>query len=282
MMKGYVWVLLLAMTGMECVAGFDEGVTSYEAQDYQSALRVFLPLANGGNAHAQFALGVMYANGEGVEQDYGKAEFWYRKAAEQGFAPAQNNLGLMYDEGSPPQVRPDSSEAEFWYRKAAEQGFAEAQFHLGALYYEGKGVPKDYSQAGDWYSKAAEQGYAEAQFYLGRLYYEGHVFPEDYSKAEFWYRKAAEQGYAKALSELGWSYGSDTGLSAKNLVLAHVFYNLAAVISIGEHEKIFRDQIAQQLTTVQLSEAQELASKWVKGHPLPTITSTWPSSKKKK
>ena len=84
MMKGYVWVLLLAMTSMECVAGFDEGITSYEAQDYQSALREFLPLANGGNASAQFYLGLMYYSGAGVPQNYSQAAVWYRKAADQG------------------------------------------------------------------------------------------------------------------------------------------------------------------------------------------------------
>ena len=248
MMKGYVWVLLLAMTSMECVAGFNEGVNSYQAQDYPSALREFLPLANGGNAHAQFALGVMYYEGEGVPKDYSQAENWYRKAAEQGFAPAQNNLGLMYDNGSYPQVPIDHSEAEIWYRKAAEQGFAEAQFHLG------------------------------------RLYYKGNVVPEDYSKAEAWYRKAAAQGHLQALNELGWSYADDFGLSAKNLVLAHIVYNLAVVISNGidTHAKDYRDNIASQLTPAQLSEAQELASQWVKGQPLPTITKTYQSSSKKR
>ena len=43
MMKGYVWVLLLAMTSMECVAGYDEGIKAYDAKDYQTALKEFLP-----------------------------------------------------------------------------------------------------------------------------------------------------------------------------------------------------------------------------------------------
>lgn len=255
MMKGYVWVLLLAMTSMECVAGFNEGLNSYQAQDYPSALREFLPLANGGNAHAQFHLGVMYYEGEGVPKDYSQAGDWYRKAAEQGYAEAQLALGVMYQYGVSLREVPE----DYRYRE-------------------------DYSKAEALIRKAAEQGFAEAQFHLGRLYYKGNVVPEDYSKAEAWYRKAAAQGHLQALNELGWSYADDFGLSAKNLVLAHIVYNLAVVISNGidTHAKDYRDNIASQLTPAQLSEAQELASQWVKGQPLPTITKTYQSSSKKR
>ena len=65
-------------------------------------------------------LGWMYANGEGVEQDKEEAVKWYRKAAEQGNADAQNTLGVMYDKGE--GVEQDKEEAVKWFRKAAEQG----------------------------------------------------------------------------------------------------------------------------------------------------------------
>ncbi len=77
-------------------AGWDEGVAAYHRGDYAAALREFRPLAEQGNAKAQYNLGLMYYNGEGVPQDYAEAVKWYRKAAEQGYAKAQNNLGLMY------------------------------------------------------------------------------------------------------------------------------------------------------------------------------------------
>ena len=70
-------------------------------------------------------------------------------------------------------VPQDYTQAALWYRKAAEQGNAEAQYDLGALYVKGQGVPQDYAQAALWYRKAAEQGDAEAQWRLGGLYYEG-------------------------------------------------------------------------------------------------------------
>ena len=66
-------------------------------------------------------------------------------------------------------VTKDYKQAVYWYSKAAEQGLAEAQYNLGLCYYEGKGVPQDYKQAVYWLSKAAEQGLAEAQESLKKI-----------------------------------------------------------------------------------------------------------------
>ncbi len=82
-----------------------------------TALREWRPLAEQGNANAQFFLGFMYANGLGVSQDYAEALQWYRKADEQGYAKAQNNLGLMYGKGQ--GVPQDDAQAHMWYNLAA-------------------------------------------------------------------------------------------------------------------------------------------------------------------
>ena len=55
------------------------------------------------------------------------------------------------------------AQAVVWFRKAAEQGDAVAQTNLGFTYAEGKGIAKDEAQAVAWYRKAAEQGYADSQ-----------------------------------------------------------------------------------------------------------------------
>jgi TPR repeat protein len=81
---------------------------------------------------------------------------WYRKAAEQGNAAGQSNLGVMYTEGR--GVPQDDSAAVWWYRKAAEQDNARAQYNLGVMYAEGRGVPQDHAAAASWYQRAAEQG----------------------------------------------------------------------------------------------------------------------------
>ena len=64
-------------------------------------------------------------------------------------------------------VKRNSAEAMEWYHKAAAQGNAQAQFNLGSMYFEGEGVPKDPAQAVVWYRKAAEQGDSDAQHNLG-------------------------------------------------------------------------------------------------------------------
>jgi len=102
-----------------------------------------------------------------VKQDYAEAVRWYRKAAEQGHALAQCNLGVMYDKGR--GVKQDHAEAVRWYRKAAEKGHAHAQCNLGGMYASGQGVKQDHAEAVRWFRKAAEQGLVYAVSALERL-----------------------------------------------------------------------------------------------------------------
>jgi hypothetical protein len=81
-------------------------------------------------------------------KNYAEAARWYRKAAEQGHASAQNGLAWMYNNGK--GVAKNYAEAVRWYRKAAEQGHASAQYSLGLRYAKGKGVAKDYAEAARW------------------------------------------------------------------------------------------------------------------------------------
>ena len=81
---------------------------------------------------------------------------WYRLAAEQGIAIAQFNLGVMYRNGN--GVPENDAEAVRWYRLAAEQGHAIAQSNLGVMYDSGEGVPENDVRAYIWYSVAAAQG----------------------------------------------------------------------------------------------------------------------------
>ncbi len=98
----------------------------------------------------------MYGEGRAVPQEYAEAVKWYRRAAEQGDARAQNNLGIMYDECR--GVPQDDAEALKWYRRAAEQGHALAQSQLGVMYGNGRGVPQDYVQAHLWFNLSAAHG----------------------------------------------------------------------------------------------------------------------------
>ena len=146
---------------------FQQGLSAYEQSDYQTAFKLWLPLAEQGEANVQLNLGVMYANGQGVKQDDVEAVKWYRKAAEQGYAKAQFNLGNMYANGQ--GVKQDDVEAVKWYRKAAEQGNANAQMILGTVYFLGKGVQFNKALAKEWFGKACDNGYQDGCEYYGKL-----------------------------------------------------------------------------------------------------------------
>ena len=91
--------------------------------------------------------------------NYKKAVKLWKKAAEQGDDAAQYNLGVMYDEGQ--GVRQDYKEAVKWYKKAAKQGNGIAQINLGAMYYYGKGVRQDNSKAKELFQRACHNGYKD-------------------------------------------------------------------------------------------------------------------------
>ena len=96
----------------------------------------------------------------------------------------------------------DLGKAVELYQKAADQGNADAQINLGWLYENGEGVPKDLRKAAELYQKAADQGNASAQDNLGWLYENGQGVPKDLGKARELYQKAADQGNQSAIEKL--------------------------------------------------------------------------------
>ena len=113
-------------------------------------------MAENGSANAQYNLGAMYDNGDGVPEDDAEAVKWYHQAADQGHVNAQFNLGVMYANGE--GVVKNAAEAATWYRKAADQGDYRSQYNLGGLYANGEGVPQDSSESYVWLSLAAMSG----------------------------------------------------------------------------------------------------------------------------
>ncbi len=148
-------VAAAAIAGVAVAGPFEDGLAAAQKGDYAMALQLWRPLADRGDADAQYNLGVMYNNGDGVAQNYSEALKWHRKAAAQGNGNAQFHLGLMYDRGR--GMTRDYTEAAKWYRLAANQGVAVAQYKLGVMYHDGQGVPRDYVQAYMWFNVAAGQ-----------------------------------------------------------------------------------------------------------------------------
>jgi len=111
--------------------------------------------AQQGDAESEFALGVCYEDGFGVNKDSKEGLRWVRMAANQGVAPAQGDLGDRYSKGI--DVPRDFAEAFKWYSRAARQGDATAECSLGLCYENSQGVPQNYVEAYKWLNLSAAQ-----------------------------------------------------------------------------------------------------------------------------
>ncbi|SDI03215.1 tetratricopeptide repeat protein [Propionivibrio dicarboxylicus] len=221
--------------------------------------------AQAGDSTAQFNLGLMYANGVGVEQDFSKALFWYHKAADRGNPAAEYILAGKYASGQ--GVEQDLKQALTWYLRASSRGYARAIFRLGQLlnvpheqFAEDcfrqaaeKGLPDAQvaignrivaaavgagetlpEQALDLYVKAAEAGSASAQYRLGTYYENGKIGDApDLPQALTWFRKAARQGFSAAQTRLGCLYALGEGV-AKDNRQAFTWFSRAAEQGDGE------------------------------------------------
>ena len=188
---------------------FINAVDALERDDYETAYKLFLPLAEQGNVDGQRNLGVFYYLGQGVPQDYKEAEKWWELAAEQGDGFAQYSLGLMH-----------FKEAEKWWELAAEQGDVDAQYNLGLMHLGELGGMHDKEEAEKWMRLSAEQGNADAQFTLGLMHLgelgETEDYPgetEDHKEAEKWIKLSAEQNNADAQCLLGDMYLEGMGVT---------------------------------------------------------------------
>ena len=211
-----------------------------------------------GFAPAQHSLGLTYANGEGVEQDYTKAVEWYSRSAEQGNSVSENNLGLLYCEGK--GVEKDCEKGVELLSRAAEQGHASSQVNLGNMYQEGINVEQDYAKAAEWYHKAAEQGQADAQLRLSGMYAKGLSVEQNFMKAAKWCLKAAKQGRPLALFNLGVMYVHGYGVE-KNFPAAYALMLITA--KEGDEDARERaNEIKETLTAEQVMAGQKIAREW--------------------
>ncbi len=158
----------------------------------------FQVLAKQGNIQAQVKLGVMYAEGKGVPQNYSKAIKWFKKAAIRGDSDAQYSLGYIYFNGQ--GIDQDLEKSISWFKKAAEQANSSAQNYLGIIFLNGFGVEQNEFEAFNWFKLAAENGNANGQYNVGWMVSNGRVTKTDPGKALKWYLMAAAQGEYRSLN----------------------------------------------------------------------------------
>lgn len=252
--------VLAAALSSAALADFEAGWGAYQQGDFATALAVWRPLAEAGEARAQFNLGVMFDQGRGVARDRESAILWWRKASEQGMTQAMHNLANIYISGE--GAAQDYEEALKWLRLAAEKGLARSQYTLGKMYSYGLGVAPDEGQAVTWYRKAAEQGFDRAQYTLGKMYRDGVGGLEaSAEEAARWFRRAAVQGYAKAQSHLGSRYARGEGVP-KDEIEALMWMTLAADRghpAAIENAKILRGR----LSAGEIAKAERAVAAWM-------------------
>ena len=147
--KHLVAALLLAVILEANAEGtLEQGLDAYHQGDFAKAAELWRPLADKGDAEAQYRLGTLYAEGKGVAQNDATAMTWFKRAAEQGNALAQYNAGASYAAGL--GVGKNEADAAKWFRRAADQGMPFAQLNLGLMYAAGHGVAADNIEAMKW------------------------------------------------------------------------------------------------------------------------------------
>jgi TPR repeat protein len=223
----------------------------------KESIRLLTNAANQGYAPAEYELGRIYLYGRGVNIDYAQALLWESKAAEKGDPRAQRDLAFIYERGF--GVAADPAKAAEWNQKAAAQGNAEAQLHLAKGLDEGIGVSKDSEEARKWYAKAARQEQPAAKLEWARQS-EGQG---NCPVAVHWYEEAAGHGQAEAMYELGRLYLSKCGPDKDK---AFTWFTIGARFG-SEESKAEAEGLTHRLTPAQKKHAELVAAKWLKEHP---------------
>ena len=255
---------LLAQRITKTTPNYDAGIAAYQRGHYHAALYDFESRANQGDKVAQFCLAYMLKHGKGViEPKPNEALKWYKKAADQGYPPATNNLGFLYVRRAEATKSQDLEMqnlkiAEKWFKLAAERNYPPSQFNLSIIDFNKyeewlitAAVKHNYARAqnqlygvlSQLHNKdrnkisfedslkmlrmAAEKGYSHAQNALGLFYAEGLKGERNHEEAIKWYEKAAKQGSLEACFNLGQCYNRGDGVN-QNLDKAIEYYLLAA------------------------------------------------------
>jgi uncharacterized protein len=198
-------IFSLGVHGHAAASALEDGQKAVLRGDYPTALAQLVPLANAGNAPAQYELGRMYEAGEGVTKDYGQAATWYRKAGLQGDNRAQLLLALMYARGQ--GVPQDNTQGLYWLGKASQGADSAKQQSMHMLYYQTLGtfdhgrqrsVGELAALALPALQRMADEGNPQVRCALLQLYETGQAVPRKQDDLASWHRKCAELGYEGA------------------------------------------------------------------------------------
>src|SRR5690348_12726443 len=155
--------LLIASAAPLSAQSVRAGIDAWQRSDYAGAVTIWRPLAEKGDADAQFNLGQAYRLGRGVAINLGAAKSWFERAAANGHVDAQTTLGLLLFQNG------DQAAGLKWLKQAAEQGEPRALLVFGTALYNGDGVTQDRVLGYAYVSRAAAQGLGPAKDTLDQL-----------------------------------------------------------------------------------------------------------------
>lgn len=176
---------------------------AYEkAGSAEAAMDAYVQAEKQRSASAPYQIGLIYLEGKGsFAKNPTTAASWFKKSADQGYAPAQSALGAMYSEGV--GLAKDQEEAMKWLKKAADQGDTIGLIDLARKYFARTGNEKDDAKAFQLMMMAAERNDPLGQFAVGYMFMNGRRTQRDPAAAILWIQKSAGQGYPQAQYALG-------------------------------------------------------------------------------
>lgn len=208
----------------------NDGIELYKIKKYQDAFSKFKKAAENGNAQAQYNLGICYYNGNGVEQNVDSAFLWWNKAAEKNDTLAMYNVTMLWFNENEMICDVDPVKMEEWLAIGANADYYGAQYAMGVLWDR----REDFDGAKNWFEKSIKTAVGKniaVEDYAGAYYYLGLYAFEKAEYVEAWglWDKAANAGYVVAQNRLGdWYYYGDGDDSEPNYEKAVEWYRKAA------------------------------------------------------
>ena len=194
-------------------------------------------IANQGDPHAQYIMGLLYRDGGLLVPDAEQAKRWWELSAQE-LPDAQYALGKLYLSDDP-DIH-DPAKGLYWRQQAANSGHEYATYHLGKEYLTGENIPKDTARAVVYIRQASEQANPYAQYLLGKLCLMGEGVPEDRESARHWFSVAEQNGHAHA------GYFLDRMERQEDLPPPNIL--LSATRLLHHMGSIFRDNVPRPTT----------------------------------
>jgi len=191
-----IFLLLSSFSTLSQGNNLELGIYELNRGEFHAAIEQFRPLVAEGYAPAQYQMGIVYQHGYGVPKNGMKALELFELSAKQNYSDAQFELALIYSEGK--LVKQDFNKAFQLTHQAAKKGLASAQFNLAVMFANGTGINQDDFKASRWYQNAADQNHALAQYNLALLYSEGKGVEKSIEMSLVWNTIASWNGYPDA------------------------------------------------------------------------------------